>query len=93
MYSDDDAGMERTVSGFTYHDVDDDDAVVLLEMPMLAGVQAVVATRRSVHMRKPTNKVMLNKENLTETTEMSEGFAKHMWNKFVLHGPWERTEG
>ena len=87
MYSEDDAGTERTVSEFTYHDVDDDDAVALLEMPMLAGVQAVVATRRSVRTRKPTNKVMLNEENLTETAEMLASFAKCMQNKFVLRGP------
>ena len=89
MYSDDNSGMERAVSEFTYHDVDDNDAVALLEMPMLAGVQAVVATRHSVRMRKPTNKVILNEEveNLTETTEMAEDFAKCMRNKFVLRGP------
>jgi hypothetical protein len=65
LYSFDSAGTQRSRSEFTYHDVVDDDtsSVVPEEcqetLPILAGVEAVVATRRGSRVRRLTEKAAL----------------------------------
>ena len=58
MYSNDSLGTVRAASEFTYHDVLDDDTLPVLddmgELLILAGVEAVVATRKSSQVRVPT---------------------------------------
>ena len=60
MYSNDSPGTVRAASEFTCHDVLDDDTLPVSndmgELPILAGVEAVVATRRSSRVRVPTAK-------------------------------------
>ena len=92
LYSDDAPGTERAGSEYTYHDVDGDDTGLSLEMPMLAGMEAVVATRRSMRTRKPTSKVGEGQRS-GDDTETAKDFAKRMKDKFILRGPRERTEG
>ena len=82
MYSNDSKGTERTVAEFTYHDVTDSDAAVAnITTPLLAGVNAIVATRRKVPA--------INDKQ----PETSREFARRMKHKFVLKGPQKRTEG
>ena len=61
LYSFDSPGTQRSRSEFTYHDVIDDDTssvVVRLDTdtPILAGIEARLATRRSSRVRRPTEK-------------------------------------
>jgi hypothetical protein len=50
LYSSDSAGTERARSEYTYHDVVDDDVLfvkkVAEELPVLAGIEAKIVTRR-----------------------------------------------
>ena len=87
LYSDDAPGTDRAGSEYTYHDVDRNDTVLSLDMPMLAGMQAVVATRQSVRMRKPTSKAVEGHGGPGDDTETARDFAKWMKDKFILHGP------
>ena len=78
MYSNDSRGTERTVNEYTYHDVTDDDtAVTVCHTPLLAGIDAVVATNRKILTAKNTGK----------PAETSKEFARQMQGKFVLKGP------
>jgi hypothetical protein len=60
IYSNDSAGTQRSRSEFTYHDIVNDDTsnvVAVAElMPVLAGVEARVASRRSTRVWHPTEK-------------------------------------
>ena len=61
LYSNDSPGTQRARSEFTYHDVVDDDMVEVVErgdmdVPVLAGMEARVATRRGSRVRKLTEK-------------------------------------
>lgn len=60
MYANDSPGTIRAPSEFPLHDVADDDTVDTLqqmsELPILAGLEARVATRRGSRVRKPTEK-------------------------------------
>jgi hypothetical protein len=52
MYSNDSAGTERARSEYMYHDVLDDDTVNkrLEDLPVLAGIEARLASRRGTHV-------------------------------------------
>ena len=57
MYSNDAKGTQRIRSEFTYHDVMDDDTSIVVEgqdkdVPVLAGMEARVATRRGSRVRR-----------------------------------------
>ena len=61
LYSNDSNGTVRARSKFTYHDVVDDDTKAVLscllsEVPILAGLEARVATRRGTDVRRLTEK-------------------------------------
>jgi hypothetical protein len=89
MYSNDSRGTERARSKYTYHDVLDDDTIdvglVAEEIPVLAGIEARVATRRGSRARRPSQKV-------APKAESSQEFAARMKNHFVLRGPREPAE-
>ena len=64
LYSNDSSGTVRARSEFTYHDVVDDDTLPVLSMlpsdvPVLAGMEARVATRRGNRVRRLTEKAAL----------------------------------
>ena len=60
MYSNDSGGTQRSRTEFTYHDVVDDDTSPILAgndvLPVLAGIEARVATRRGSRVRRLTEK-------------------------------------
>ena len=60
LYINDSPGTVRSHTEFTQHDVLDDDTSEItsttVEMPVLAGVEAIVATQRGSHVRQPTEK-------------------------------------
>ena len=94
MYSGDSLGTERARSEFTCHDVVDDDTVLLTtvtdEIPVLAGIEARVVTRRGSRERRPSRRAVM------AGLESSQDFAVRMKDRFVLRGPRnpvERTEG
>ena len=66
MYSNDSFGTVRAASEFTHHDVLDDYMVVVdresVEMPLLAGIEALVATRHSSPVCRPTEKAAAAQE-------------------------------
>ena len=99
MYSNDSIGTERARSEFTYHDVVDEDVLFLgllaEELPILAGMEARVVTRRGSRACKPSRKVIMAAE-AAEGAESARDFAAHMKDHFVLigpHRPAERKEG
>ena len=69
IYSNDSAGTERARSEFTYHDVGDDDTTNVSRsseiLPVLAGIEAQVATRRSSRTRRPSQKAVMAADNST----------------------------
>ena len=65
IYLNDSPGTVRTKSEFTYHDVVDNDTSVgsrAGDLPLLAGIEARLATRRSSRTRCPTEKARLGRE-------------------------------
>lgn len=60
IYSNDSIGTERARSEYTYHDVVDDDTSTMGNTvettPLLAGIEAQIATRRGTRVRRPTQK-------------------------------------
>ena len=72
MYSNDSKGTQRTRSEFTYHDVMDDDTSMVVDgqdkdVPVLAGMEARVATRRGSRVRRLTEKAAWGRhENLED---------------------------
>ena len=94
MYSNDSPGTERARCEYTYHDVIDDDTLVkeqgAEELPVLAGIEARVATRRGSRVRQPSQKAVM------AGLESSADFAARMRDHFVLKGPQDparRKEG
>ena len=92
-------GTERARSEFTYHDVVDEDVLFLgllaEELPVLAGMEARVATRHGSRARKPSRKVIMAEEG-AEGAESSKYFVACMKDHFVLirpHRPAEQKEG
>jgi hypothetical protein len=86
MYSNDAPGTVRARSEYTYHDVVDDDVEVMTdELPILAGLEAIVETKRRKRKEKPPAE--------SGRPETSKEFAARMKDGFVLKGPSERKEG
>ena len=87
IYSNDSPGTVRAPSEFTCHDVLDDDTLPVTddigELPVLAGVEAVVATRRSSRVRIPTAKAVAAQDMST---------ADEDWS-FVRRTPAKQKEG
>ena len=67
IYSNDSSGTVRARSEHTYHDVIDDDTTQVEHdtgiLPVLAGIEARVATRRSTRDRRPSQRAVMASEN------------------------------
>ena len=61
LYSNDSSGTVRARSEYTYHDVLDDDTALVgpADIPVLAGIEARIATRRSTRDRRPSQRAMM----------------------------------
>ena len=104
IYSNDSVGTVRAKSEFTYHDVNDDDttsidgadrSTINENLPVLVGIEARIATRRSSRDRWPSQKAVMaashSQSNLTSTE-----FTTERKSRFVPKGPRppnETTEG
>ena len=93
IYANDSPGTVRARSKHTYHDVVDDDMVVKYneELPLLAGIEAQVATRRGTRDRRPSQKVLD-----ASTTIAPENIVPRKQCRLALRGPRppvETTEG
>ena len=81
MYANDSPGTIRSKTEFTQHDVIDDDTSVLadseVEPPVLAGIEAKIATRRGTRVRRPTEKARAAQDE----------------DDFVVPPPAQRKEG
>ena len=94
MYTNDSPGTERSRSESTQHDILDDNSDVVVEIenkgdvPVLAGLEAQLATWRSSWVRHPT-------EKLVAGWEVSAGMAGAAGNKeySVAGTPKQRKEG
>ena len=110
IYSNDSAGTVRTRSEYTYHDVVDDDTSsteIAPEIPVLAGIEAQIVTRRGSQTRRPSQKaVMAASEDPVDGTALPtpviarwkspKNLAARIKSCFVLKGPRppvEATEG
>ena len=106
IYSNDSMGTERAKSEFTYHDVVDDDTISSERytsrelLPVLAGVEAIVATRRGSRVRQPSQKAVMaalnNSTAVTDTPEPPTPVRTRKKSRFALKGPSlpdESTEG
>ena len=82
LYINDSPGTVRSRTEFTQYDVLDDDTSEItsntMEMPVLAGIEAIVATRRGSRVRRPTEKAAATRAD-------NEGFVPTV--------PEERKEG
>ena len=81
IYSNDSSGTVRARSEFTYHDVVDDDTVHVLsslpsDVPVLAGMEARVATRRGTRVRRLTEKAALALSDDTAESSTSAGGSR-----------------
>ena len=67
IYSNDSSGTVRARSEYTYHDVIDDDTTQVehasITQPMLAGIEARIATRRGTRERRPSQKAVMASES------------------------------
>ena len=80
LYSNDSNGTVHARSEFTYHDVVDDDTMAVLsclpsEVPILAGLEARVATRRGTRVRRLTEKAAWALSDDTVESLVPEGGA------------------
>ncbi len=97
LYSNDSPGTERSRSEFTYHDVVDDDTSTIADevLPILAGIEARVATRRGSRVRRLTEKAAFSQHGPSEDAppspgsrpESSKAFATRVKDRFTLRGP------
>ena len=87
IYMNDSPGTTRSRAEFTQHDILDDDTVHitsdLVEIPILAGIEARVATRRGSRVRRLTEKAAAAKETETDfvpsiPAERKEGESPHI---------------
>ena len=88
LYANDSPGTVRAASEHTCHDVLDDDTVEVLtralDLPVLAGLEAHVASRRSSRIRQPTEKAaQAQEEALVSISEET----------FISQTPDKRKEG
>jgi len=87
IYSNDSIGTNHAHLEYTVYDVIDEDMVVLgSDMPLLAGMEAMVTTNR---VPRPCTKPGAE----TGWPEMSKEFAQRLRDRFVLRSPQKRTEG
>ena len=67
IYLNDSAGTEWARSEYTYHDVVDDDTSTMEKqpdiLPVLAGIEAQIATRRGTRVRQPSRKAVMAAED------------------------------
>ena len=97
MYSNDSSGTVRARSEFTTHDVVDDDTVPVLsnlpsDVPVLAGIEARVATRRGARVRRLTEKAVLALADGTVESSGSAGGSRsrpRVKDRRVLRDPQE----
>ena len=67
IYMNDSPGTVRNRSEFTQHDVlDDDTSAVYTELPVLAGIEARIATRRGTRVRRLTEKAAAAREDSSD---------------------------
>ena len=92
IYSNDSSGTVRARSEYTYHDVVDDDtttkengSTISDTLPVLAGIEARVATRRGTRDRRPSQKAVMG------AIETPRKFTGRVKSRFVPMGP--RTPG
>ena len=87
LYANDSPGTVRSRSEFTCHDVVDDDTSVIddsvCEVPVLAGVEARIATRRGTRIRRPTEKAAAG-QMASDLEDLED---------FVVKRPVQRKEG
>ena len=85
LYANDSPGTTRSKSEFTCHDVLDDDTSVVEDnvgdMPVLAGIEARLATRRGTRIRRPTEKAAASQGD------------EDLDDDFVVRHPVQRKEG
>ena len=98
IYSNDSSGTVRARSEYTYHDVIDDNTVevqVIPDFPVLAGIEARIATRRGSRVRRPSQKkadmaapdTTADSSTSTAARESAKDFAARVKSRFVLRGP------
>ena len=102
IYSNDSRGTVRARSEYTYHDVVDDDTSSVEhqpeELPVLAGIEAQIATRRGSRVRQPSQKAVMAATDppaavkkipkpVPAAVESAKDFAARMKGRFVLRGP------
>ena len=95
IYSNDSSGTVRARSEYTYHDVVDDDTVSVENLPVLAGIEARVATRRGSRDRRPSEKKAVMTAQTEERTS-PKASASRRKSRSVLENtrtPAETTEG
>jgi hypothetical protein len=86
MYSNDALGTVRARSEYTYFDVVNEDMEVITDdLPILAGIEAVVESHHRKRREIPPAE--------TGRPETSREFASRVRDHFVLRGPDERKEG
>ena len=104
IYSNDSAGTVRARSEYTYHDIVDDDTTSISgggfgskdNVPMLAGIEAQIATRRSTRVRRPTEKVMAAADSSVTPVETVKKVGPRTKSHSAPRGyqtPREMTEG
>ena len=85
MYANDSPGTIRAKSEFTQHDVEDDDTSTLVDpeahIPVLAGIEAQMATRRGTRLRRPTEKARAAQDSSSDEVDS------------VVSPPTQRKEG
>jgi RNase H-like domain found in reverse transcriptase/Integrase zinc binding domain/Reverse transcriptase (RNA-dependent DNA polymerase)/Retroviral aspartyl protease/Zinc knuckle len=90
LYANDSPGTVRSNTEFTCHDVLNDDTSTIHnspeDIPILAGLEAQVATRRGLRVRRPTEKAAAAKETLSQSED-------HLDERFVVKRPAQRKEG
>ena len=93
LYSNDSPGTVRSKVEYTNHDVMDDDTSVVddsqWEIPILAGVEAQVATRRGSRTRRPTEKAAA----AASSSKSLSNDDDHLDERFVVRRPAQRKEG
>jgi hypothetical protein len=103
IYSNDSIGTERARSEYTYHDVVDDDTSTMGNtsetIPLLAGIEAQIATRRGTRVRRPTQKAAEMSESpapVRNITKPSKNIAHRVKSRSMLEdseSPAVTTEG
>ena len=95
IYSNDSSGTIRARSEYTYHDVLDDDTTRVEHagdsMPMLAGIEARIATRRGTRDRRPSQKAVMASESSTPLAPVQRRKRRPVQDD--LHPLDESTEG